>query len=156
MENENKGRQSPLFEDAFKSLFHGNPEDPTTVDYKRVRITNKDGLSLTGLLAGTSIAIPLYAPQKDEEFIQDVVEANWQTFHSIGGEHIAQSLFRFLKTPINTAKKGFRTMDTVIANVHLIHIYPHAHFDTQEDFVKAFTETYNNEGFTISIEEPSR
>jgi hypothetical protein len=155
MENENKGRQCPPFEDAFKSLFHGNPENPTTTDYKKVRIANRNGLSLSGFLAGKSIAIPHYSPLKDESFIKDVVEANWQTFHSMGGELIVPSLFRFLNTPINTEKNGFHTMDTVIEGVQLIHIYPHAYYKTQEDFVKAFTEAYNNEGFTTSIEDPS-
>jgi len=146
---------TPVYSDVLKELFRGNPENHTAVSYKKIKITNKDGLSLFGFLTETSIAIPHYSPLKDENFIKNVVEENWETFHSMGGEKITASFSRFLNTAINTTKNGFHTMDTIIEGVHLIHIYPDYDFDTQEDFVKAFTEAYENEGFEVSIENPS-
>jgi hypothetical protein len=155
MENKDNDvvRPSPLHKDLLKGLLQGNPEKPTTVDYKNVTITNKDGLSLRGLLVGQSIAIPTSPPQNSEKFIQDVVEANWETFLSTGQGREPLAFFRFLKTPMNTTKKGFNTMLSEVKGSLLIHIYPHFHVESQDDFVKAITETYANEGLNISIEK---
>jgi hypothetical protein len=146
---------TPVYSDVLKELFRGNPENPTTVDYKKVRIANGGDLSLSGFLVGSSIAIPIHPPQNSEGFIQEVVDENWQTYLSLGEESITGAFFHFLKTPINTAKMGFDTHLTEIKGAFLIHIFPDAHFDTQEDFVKAFTEAYKSEGFDVSIENPS-
>ena len=140
----------------FKELFSGNPEKHTTVDYKNVKITNKEGFSLCGFLAGTSIAIPTHTHNNSEKFIQNAVDANWETFLSMKEEKEAHALFRFLNTQKNTIKNGFHTTETKIEHARFIHIYPHMHFETQEDFVEALTKSYNNEGFTISIETPPR
>ena len=156
MENKDNVLITPLHKDILKEFFQGSPEYPTKIDYKNVRITNSDDLSLSGFLVGSSIAIPI-RPQNDSEvFVQKATDENWKTYLAIKETSIIESFFHFLKTPINTTKMGFHTLLSEVKGAFIIHIYPEAQFKRQEDFIEAFTKTYKSEGFEVSIEDPSR